>query len=1048
MEHLGAASILMRQNLTARAREDEAPKPLAEPLPGDENHESLIAAATASERPAVEFAARTAMALGSVASWIEQPQKRFAKTAPVASEAQTQRIQVMHDALGSLDQTFVLSELKVETASTSSVYELIRRIEARLSVAPAEGRVPLVGGEIQAGLCGVADRIAHLSELLPITPRRIGRRVVKAEDELRLAVAEIRGRQAALNESPTASAAPSLSGPDRGQAYSLLSLRTDIAKLSNQLEIGRAPSQAVFGHLNQQMQLLRGSVGSLPTGRDLAGIGRSVAELSAQLGRASDMGRDIAHIGAQIETLHGAVCGLAETSPAPEDARLSRDIESSLLKLERFSAAGGDSAQHGAMLEQFRENWDSVANLAALADVTALSLTLSELRDEVAGLNARQLDTGDAAELKTSIADLQRVLAARPPSPEGEGTRAHLASGLRPVEALLQALLNKLDSIEQRVAYERAGPVSLAAHERQIADLAISFAQSSGRVPEVADLESAISGLMEKIATLRKDSFEAAERAARKAVAETLSAAPACSVAIGHGVPEESLAAVDGALESVATPISGLNLVAIPAGGSLRVAAAAQDPANPAPPLPERPHTREVRQEARLNAILEEAACPVTPPTRDELLLELDSSSSPDGKSIAEARCDGAEIRSSLIAAARRAAMAAAADSVSIKSRAGQRRAEASGQRLYGRSKASRLRALIDKHRRPMVLSAASLVVVLGAFQTVGRTPVPRTAFARVEQPVAPAPAQVALVDPITTQSITPKLGGQLEPAPTVGSHLPVPPHLQAPASAAAQPAPPAPVASTASLSPITPLVPPAETKPAPAPEAATLPTGLRMAALAGNPVAAYEYASRAAEGRGVPKDTLLAQKLFETAAAKGLAPAQYRLGNLYEKGIGVVRNTKAAKSWFRKAADGGNARAMHNLAVLLAEGTGTKPDYQAAVGWFTRAADHGMPDSQFNLAVLYSRGLGTALDLKKAYVWFAVAAANRDADAAKKRDEVGSRLAPADLARAKADAEHWRVTPPTPAGNEVVVPASGWPDAAASTAGDLATKPAPDGRV
>jgi localization factor PodJL len=196
-----------------------------------------------------------------------------------------------------------------------------------------------------------------------------------------------------------------------------------------------------------------------------------------------------------------------------------------------------------------------------------------------------------------------------------------------------------------------------------------------------------------------------------------------------------------------------------------------------------------------------------------------------------------------------------------------------------------------------------------------------------------------------------------------------------------------------------------------------------------------------------MPRDLQVAARFFEKAAEKGLAAAQYRTGNLYEKGLGVARDVEAAKAWYRKAAENGNTRAMHNLAVLLAEGAAGKPDYQSAIGWFERAAEQGMRDSQFNLAVLLARGLGTTQDLPQSYTWFAVAAAGGDDDAAKKRDEVGGRLPAPDLARAKLAAEHWRVTPPNAAANEVHLPANGFVESAQTTAA-AAKKPAREGRV
>jgi localization factor PodJL len=216
----------------------------------------------------------------------------------------------------------------------------------------------------------------------------------------------------------------------------------------------------------------------------------------------------------------------------------------------------------------------------------------------------------------------------------------------------------------------------------------------------------------------------------------------------------------------------------------------------------------------------------------------------------------------------------------------------------------------------------------------------------------------------------------------------------------------------------------------------AGVPAGLRQAALAGEPTAVYELASRLADGRGAPRDPKLAAKLFERAALHGLAPAQYRVGSHYEKGFGVGRDLTLAKLWYQRAAEKGNARAMHNLGVLLADGTGGRADYAGAAGWFRRAAELGVRDSQFNLAVLLARGLGTGQDLAQAYTWFAIAAAQGDPDSGKKRDEVAARLGPHDAAAAQAAAERWRAETPDKAANEVAPAPQSWTEAPAPKRG------------
>jgi localization factor PodJL len=188
--------------------------------------------------------------------------------------------------------------------------------------------------------------------------------------------------------------------------------------------------------------------------------------------------------------------------------------------------------------------------------------------------------------------------------------------------------------------------------------------------------------------------------------------------------------------------------------------------------------------------------------------------------------------------------------------------------------------------------------------------------------------------------------------------------------------------------------------------------TPLRIAALAGDPLAAYEVGVRFSDGRGVPANNEEAARWFEIAAKKGIVPAQFRLGTLYEKGLGVTKDPVAARGYYRAAAEKGHAKAMHNLAVIYAEGAEGKPDYTVAAQWFRKAADYGVADSQYNLAILYARGVGVEQNLPESYKWFFLAAKEGDQDAAQKRDEIGSRLDRPTLAAARAAAESWTATP------------------------------------
>src|SRR3954453_1272746 len=125
----------------------------------------------------------------------------------------------------------------------------------------------------------------------------------------------------------------------------------------------------------------------------------------------------------------------------------------------------------------------------------------------------------------------------------------------------------------------------------------------------------------------------------------------------------------------------------------------------------------------------------------------------------------------------------------------------------------------------------------------------------------------------------------------------------------------------------------------------------------------------------------------------------------------------------------------MYNLAVLYAEGMEGKPDYPPAAKWFRKAPDHGVAHSQYNLGILYARGIGVEVNMAEAYKWFSLAAREGDADAAKKRDDVGSRLDQQALMTARAAAQVWTAEPQPDAAIQVKVPTGGWDAIATPTA-------------
>ena len=421
--------------------------------------------------------------------------------------------------------------------------------------------------------------------------------------------------------------------------------------------------------------------------------------------------------------------------------------------------------------------------------------------------------------------------------------------------------------------------------------------------------------------------------------------------------------------------------------------------------------------------------------------------------------------RAKFIDAARRAAQAAAEQSSDALDEHGSNpRSKVEG------AKKSRVKGATANYRKPLLLGLAAIVFAAGGLSAYNSRHLVFNALggslgggSAAKPPVSPAsttalpvsePAKEAAVKPASNPS------GELQPA-----------VIAAPATVPAQPTVPSdetvkqkvsgsseplPASDPITVGAISQRKIPTLAQPAPkqqgsigiasigtTPAAEATVEALRLQAEAGNIRAQYELGSRYIDGRGIVPDLKLAVQWLEKAAANGFAPAQYRLGSLYRDGKGIRNDVKLAYAWFKRAAEQGNARAMHNLAVVLAEGSNGAPDYAAAAEWFRKAAEYGIKDSQFNVAILYARGLGTQQDLVQSYKWFAAAADLGDDDAAKKRDEVATKLSPDKLAEAKAAAQTYRPKTLDPLVNDLQLIAQPKPVAAAPATAPVQRQPA-----
>lgn len=913
--------------------------------------------------------------------------------------------------------------------------------------------------------------------------------------DFKKAVAAIAARQEALDRaSRAADAKDAGEAPAIGQApfapvFAAEDSATALRSPEDPGPLGRgasdelAPSgSAIYPEIGQMRSALGGAapeptLRSLEAGYDpiqrLGSASRAMPERGRTdqfAGAAEEIGRPLAdsrpegglsHIETQIADLARAVEHAADRDAVGALDRRLEEIGSALQSLEALGRQSEKDAER-----RFGEMERALAG-ASLGSGGEFVDRLDRRLDELSGRLDRAMEggpSGDAAgalvaRIEAVAERIDATLAERL-APQAEAIdalsreigslRLEISLGARPaitaLEAQMQALTKRLDTIPAPLHDSAA----LSQIEAQVARLADRIETVAARPVELERVDANLAALEALLQQRTGESVQAAQAAAREAVKALSGTLPAGDDAVVQGLKDDlrtlqaaadnrdlrtqdAIGTVEAALARVSERLAGLEQ-------SPRRAAAGEA-ASVRSPAPERSAVPVAR--------MAEAA-PAANVVTDEPVLEL-------GRT-AETPADR---RADFIAAARRAARAAAAESASL------RQAEASERR----GPFARIGDLFKRRRRPLLLAAAAVVLTIAALklfavfsdrgsvsmakadaapatQVAGRpagraeanSAANRTAAVVDAAPADPAPAAAAaasFVDPggafafaapdLPSRFGTSVLGPSpvaFAPAPTIGAAGPATRSFTTPDTITVAPAP----AVVAAVSTTVPGQGEAAARQTgPIADTSVGPTELRKAAAAGDAAAIFEIASRYAEGRIVAQDLRVAANWYGEAARRGHAVAAVRLAALYENGKGVERDAATAASWYQKAAEAGNIRAMHNLGVLFSEGIGEKPDFGAAADWFTKAAERGVKDSQYNLGVIFARGLGREQDLMQAYRWFALAAAQGDTEAGSRRDEVAKSLPADKLAQARTAVQAWRATKAPEVANVEPTPKAAW---------------------
>ncbi|HEX2727064.1 MAG TPA: hypothetical protein VHN20_14690, partial [Beijerinckiaceae bacterium] len=320
----------------------------------DRDLESILAAASVEqERRTRETAEKTAAALDSVAQWVERTEDRLSETTRLASESQERTAVILNETLGMMTRRLEDIERKITESAKPAAMDAALASVGRGDGPMAKGvyeRSSRNGAPVEAARRGLEPRPSLISENIahgaPLASDR--RAAASSSSDLRTAVADIRSRQAELEDAAERGRSHTHAAPanSRSQMDLLHSLRDDLARLSMRIETGHAePSgDGSATALRADINSLRDSTRDLATRDEVSAIERAIRELADQVsdGRGSD--RDLASINEPFESLQAEVRRLAELVAGSVNSRAHVDVEALVHKLDSLGQSGADAS--------------------------------------------------------------------------------------------------------------------------------------------------------------------------------------------------------------------------------------------------------------------------------------------------------------------------------------------------------------------------------------------------------------------------------------------------------------------------------------------------------------------------------------------------------------------------------------------------------------------------------------------------------------------------------------------------------------------------------
>ena len=772
--------------------------------------------------------------------------------------------------------------------------------------------------------------------------------------------------------------------------------RREIAQLSDRVEKMARTLEDVSGRLTRsQAQLMANEIAAMSS--DLTLLPHA------------DRAADIAEIGRQFEMLSAKVDSLIDRPVMADLGPVSRQIEALEKKLSEGlgarGAGGAASSEIIGRLDALTSKLDSLGSGPKSIEGDELKKDFAREFERLQRNLQNAFVTSQAVTpvgFETLIERIDRLDAKlRQPQDRGD---------LKPLEDMLSQLAARLDAAER----PNAGLDTVDALEGQIGEIMKRLERSESSDPVLSSLERSMSDLMSQIEVMRDGAVEAAERAARAAVADTLGALPKdenrdaedldflarslsdlkASQSEAARLSVDKMGSVQNTLDKLVERLAMLEekgrhqqRQAIPRAASplatdrnsfafetgSRPKRKAEEAAQRTRSDRSAVRSREDAARAHLagapgQSLLDDADRPIsaTGTLGNDVPLEPGSGRPNPGqpRSGGPATDDASDIKASFIAAARRAAQTAAAEAAASvgddpvahpREPIARHAADAPGV-------SGRMRQMIANKRRPLLMGVAAILLAMGAFQISARFIIEdgRTGLAAGASPQIEQTADIGL--PPASPPLVPSARSVAASSPESTASIDINTLLATGAFGGAQTGV---IGADAFISGLERNASGGEAEVPPHRDGAPAVVEERIPShrLFPSIVSADEIPDSA--GPAPLRDAVLA----------GDINAVYELASMAADGRGMARDNGLAAKLFERAAAHGLVPAQYRIGNHYEKGLGVTRDFALASLWYQRAAESGNSRAMHNLAVLLAEGVNGEPDYERAVGWFSRAA-------------------------------------------------------------------------